>query len=129
MKTVMAQGTFDVLHPGHLFYLRESKKHGDRLVVVVARDSRHPDRKLVFKEDERREMLEALEVVDKAILGSEDDIYETVREFDPEVITLGCDQSHSEQDVRKMAEEATGHDVEIVRIEEKEGYSSSDIKS
>lgn len=130
MKTVMAQGTFDIIHPGHIHYLRESAELGDELVVVVARDSRvgqHKD--LVFDEDERREMLEALEVVDRAVLGSEGDIYATVSDVDPDVITLGYDQSHSEDEVKEMAEKATGHRVEVKRITGKEDYSSSKIKN
>ena len=39
MVTVMAFGTFDVLHPGHHFYLEQARKLGDNLVVVVARDA------------------------------------------------------------------------------------------
>ena len=38
MKWVVATGTFDILHPGHLFYLEESKKLGDELWVIVARE-------------------------------------------------------------------------------------------
>ena len=129
MKKVMAQGTFDVLHPGHLHYFVKSAELGDELVVVIARDSRVEDRKqLHFSEEERKEMVQGLEVVDEAVLGSEGDIYSTVRRIDPDVITLGYDQSHDEEDVREMAEEATGHSVEVERIDEKEGYSSSDIK-
>lgn len=127
----MAQGTFDVLHPGHLHYLKESRELGDKLVVVVARDSRASQgRELYFSEEERREMLESLEVVDRAVLGVEGDIYETVEEIDPDVITLGHDQDHSEEKVRTLAEEATGHEVEIKRISRSEkNYSSSDIKA
>ena len=128
MKTVMAQGTFDVLHPGHIHYLENSKELGDNLVVVVARDSRHDDRGLYFDEDERKEMLNALEVVDEAILGSEGDIYATVEEVDPDVITLGHDQNHSVEEVKELAEKATGHKVEVERISEHGSYSSSDIK-
>lgn len=129
MKTVMAQGTFDVLHPGHIHYLEKSAEFGDELVVVVARDSRVSDRKnLVFDEQERRAILEALEVVDGAILGSEGDIYSTVEEADPDVITLGYDQSHDEAEVKEMAEAATGHEVVVQRISGKRDYSSSEIK-
>lgn len=127
MKTVMAQGTFDILHPGHIHYLRESKKKGEELVVVIARDSRK-DKKLFFSEDERLEMVESLKPVDKAVLGSEGDIYSTVKDVDPDVITLGYDQSHDEKEVKEMAEKATDHRVEIVRISGKEGYSSSNIR-
>lgn len=130
MTKVMAQGTFDVLHPGHIHYLRESAELGDRLVVVVARDSRVSDRKdLVFDEDERRRILEAVEAVDEVILGSEGDIYSTVEEVDPDVITLGYDQSHDEEEVRKMAEDATGHEVRVERISGRGDYASSELKS
>lgn len=129
MKRVMAQGTFDLLHPGHIHYLEKSAELGDKLVVIVARDSRVSDRKdLMFEEQERRKILEALEAVDEAILGSEGDIYSTVEEIDPDVITLGYDQGHDEQEVKQMAEEATGHEVQVKRISGKDGYSSSDIK-
>ena len=67
-------------------------------------------------------------MVDKTVLGSEGDIYSTVEKLDPDVITLGYDQSHEEEEVKEMAENATGHEVEIVRVEEKEGYSSSNIR-
>lgn len=125
----MAQGVFDVLHPGHLHYFRESKKLGDELVVVIARDSRVNGKKdLVFDEDERMQMVEALEMVDNAFLGSEGDIYSTVEKVDPDVITLGYDQDHSKEQVRDMAEGAVGHAVNVERIDGCRDYSSSDIK-
>lgn len=130
MTRIMAQGTFDILHPGHIHYLRQSGELGEELVVVVARDSRLKDRKeLYFSEDERREMLQALEMVDKAVLGSEGDIYSTVEDIDPDIITLGYDQEHDVEEVREMAEKATGHNVKVERIERKENYSSSSIKN
>lgn len=125
----MAQGTFDILHPGHLHYFRESAELGGKLVVVIARDSRVSEKKNVyFDEDERRQMVEALEMVDEAILGSDGDIYSTVEKVDPDIVTLGYDQSHDEEEVRQMAEEATGHKVEIYRISGKDSYSSSNIR-
>jgi FAD synthetase len=130
MRTVMAQGTFDVLHPGHLHYLRESRELGDELVVVVARDSRaSEERELFFGEEERQEMLESLEVVDRAILGVEGDIYETVEKIDPDAITLGHDQDHGEEEVEELARKATGHEVKVERIScSGKEYSSSEIK-
>ncbi|WEL19307.1 adenylyltransferase/cytidyltransferase family protein [Candidatus Nanohalococcus occultus] len=130
MKRVMAQGCFDVIHPGHLHYLEKSADLGDELVVVVARDSRVGDRKkLAFNEDERVEILNALETVDRAVLGSEGDIYSTVKEIDPNVITVGYDQSHETEEVQKLAEDATEHDVKVKRISGKGDYSSSKIKN
>jgi FAD synthetase len=130
MDTVMAQGTFDILHPGHIHYLKEAAEHGDRLVVVVARDNRVQDKKdLQFDEQERQKMLSALEVVDNAVLGSEGDIYSTVTKIDPDTIVLGHDQHHDEQEVKEMAESATGHTVDTKRASGLEGYSSSDLRS
>lgn len=127
MKTVMAQGTFDIIHPGHLHYLEKSRELGDEVIVVIARDSRI-EKDVYFNEDERREIVDSIEHVDKAVLGSEGDIYSTVSEIDPDVITLGYDQSHDEEDVKEMAEKATGHEVEVKRISGREDYSSSDIR-
>lgn len=129
MTIVMAQGTFDILHPGHLQYLEKSAELGDELVVVLSRDSRVKKQKeTYFSEDERREMVGALEVVDQAVLGSEGDIYSTVKQVNPDVITLGYDQDFSVEEVREMAEKATGHEVEVTRIEKKGDYSSTDIR-
>lgn len=127
MTTVMAQGVFDILHPGHLHYFEESKALGDELIVVLARDSRM-DKNTFFSEEERLEMVQALEAVDEAFLGSEGDIYSTVESVDPDIITLGYDQNHDEKQVKLMAEKATGHSVEVKRITEKSGYSSSSIR-
>ena len=129
MTTVLAQGTFDILHPGHLHYLRESASLGDELVVVIARDSRVSDKKDIhFNEDERKKMVKALEVVDRTVLGTEGDIYSTVEKIDPDFITLGYDQEHEKEKVKEMAENVTGREVEVVRISGKNGYSSSKIR-
>lgn len=127
MKTVMAQGVFDLLHPGHLHYLRESREKGDRLIVVIARDSRI-EKDLYFDEEERKEMIEALEVVNEALLGSEESIYDTVKKVNPDVITLGYDQPFDEKEVSEMAEQALGEKVEVTRIGEKPDYSSTSIR-
>lgn len=129
MTRVMAQGTFDILHPGHLHYLQKSAEIGDELVVIISRDSRVKERKgLHFSEDERKEMTQALKPVDKAMLGKEGDIYKTVKEVDPDIITLGYDQNHDEEEVKDMAEKATGHKIEVKRISGLEGYSSRNIR-
>ena len=128
MMTVMAQGVFDILHPGHLHYLKQSKNLGDELVVVIARDSRI-EKDLYFSEAERKEMLEALGIVDQALLGSEESIYDTVEKVDPDIITLGYDQPFDKEEVASMAREASGRKIEVERIEKRSNYSSSDIRN
>ncbi len=128
MTTVMAQGVFDILHPGHLHYLEQSKNLGDELVVVIARDSRI-EKDLYFSEAERKEMLEALGIVDQALLGSEESIYDTVEKVDPDIITLGYDQPFDKEEVASMARKASGRKIEVERIEKRSNYSSSDIRN
>jgi FAD synthetase len=121
MKKVLATGTFDILHPGHLYFLREAKKFGDILYVIVARDKmiRHKP-KPVIPEEQRLEMVKALKPVDHAILGSEEDIFEPVEQINPDVIVLGYDQKFSEEELKKELEKR-GIKVEIVRIGKYEG--------
>ena len=73
---VMATGIFDILHTGHLHFLGEAKKLGNELVVVVARDSTAKKQKHepIMSENMRLEMISALKIVDRAVLGYEDDM-------------------------------------------------------
>ena len=93
MTRVLATGTFDLLHPGHLLYLERSKKLGDELVVIVARDVnvKHKPKPIVT-EDQRLKMVQALKVVDQAILGDEKDLFRPIEQLRPDIITLGFDQ-------------------------------------
>lgn len=132
MRRVMAQGTFDIVHPGHLHYLRESARLGDELHVVISRDSRMQSRKDLFMDDEsRREVVEALEMVDSARLGSEGSIFDSVQTIKPAVITIGYDQQF---DLDQLADELVNAgypDIEVTRISEYTGEgirSSSDVK-
>jgi FAD synthetase len=93
LTRVLATGTFDILHPGHLLYLGRSKELGDELVVIVARDVnvKHKPKPIV-PEDQRLKMVQALKVVDLAILGDEKDILQPIVQLKPDIITLGFDQ-------------------------------------
>jgi FAD synthetase len=93
MTRVLATGTFDILHPGHLLYLEKSKELGDKLVVIVARDVnvKHKPKPIV-PEDQRLKMVQALKIVDLAILGNEKDIFKPIEQLQPDIITLGFDQ-------------------------------------
>lgn len=100
MVRVMATGVFDILHPGHLHYLQESKKLGDELVVVVATDNTVRKRKHepITPEKMRLEMVASLKPVDKAVLGRDGaDMYSIVQELKPDIITIGYDQPFDEK--------------------------------
>ena len=95
MKKVMCAGTFDIIHPGHLYYLSEAKKYGDRLVVVVARDEtaeKIKGKRPLNNERKRLEAIRMLDVVDEAVLGNTGNIFQIVEEIKPDAIALGYDQ-------------------------------------
>lgn len=131
MTRIMAQGTFDLLHPGHLHYLRASAALGDELFVVIARDSRmEGERTPVMPEDARREMVDALEMVDRAVLGSEASIFDSVERLSPDVITLGHDQDHDVEELLDSLERHGFGGIEVVRVGGYEGEiaSSTEIR-
>lgn len=97
MTRVLATGTFDILHPGHIAYLEEAKTLGDELFVIVARDVNVKHKpKPVVPEDQRLRMVRALKIVDEAMLGSESDIFAPLLQIKPDIIALGYDQHFNE---------------------------------
>ena len=97
MTHVIAQGTFDLLHPGHVHYLRDAKAFGDRLTVIVARRENVTHKEPpILPNRQRRDMVAALEMVDDARVGHAEDIFAPIEELEPDVIALGHDQHHDE---------------------------------
>ncbi|MDR2854787.1 MAG: FAD synthase [Methanomicrobiales archaeon] len=113
---VVATGTFDLLHPGHLYYLQESRALGDELHVIVARDKNvlHKPAPIV-PEMQRLVMVSALSLVTSARLGDPMDMMRPIEEIQPDIITLGCDQHFSEQDLEQRLK-ARGISARVVRI-------------
>jgi FAD synthetase len=126
---VVATGTFDILHPGHLFYLEESRRLGDELFVIVARDAnvRHKPKPIV-PEDQRLKMVAALEPVDHAVLGDLHDMFRPIEEIRPAVITIGFNQ-HFDEDDLKAELKARNLPSDVVRIGKYSGdtYCSSSL--
>ena len=125
MKRVVATGTFDLLHPGHLYYLDESRSLGDELFVIVARDAnvRHKP-KPVINEDQRLKMVAALKPVDYAVLGDLHDMFRPIREIKPAIITIGFNQHFDEEKIKGDLL-TRGINSEVVRISQYPGDSCS----
>jgi FAD synthetase len=109
MTTVLAAGVFDLLHYGHIRYLEEAKKAGGpgaRLVVIVARDEtvkRQKGTEPIIPEDQRRAVIEALKVVDEALLGFEDiDLDRVLQQVKPDIVVVGHDQKAIKAQVEKI---------------------------
>ena len=102
----MATGTFDIIHPGHGYYLEESKKIGGKqcssLVVVVARDATVDQGRefLLLTKNRGLEVVKMLKPVDEAYLGSENDMFKVVEQIKPDIITLGSDQKYNLSDLK-----------------------------
>ena len=116
MKRVVATGTFDIIHPGHLYYLEQSKKLGDELYVIVARDAnvKHKPQPII-PEEQRRRIVAALRCVDHAILGDRTDMFHPIEVIHPAVITIGFNQ-HFDEEKLKQQLSSRGLSPHIVRI-------------
>lgn len=130
MTRAVAFGTFSLIHPGHIYYLSTAKSLADELIVVVARDStvRKVKGRNLVPEKQRREVIEALKPVDKAVLGNEGDRYKIIEELDPDILVLGSD---NEIDLSRLTHELAkrGLNPKIVQISKAKGtlYKSSKL--
>jgi rfaE bifunctional protein nucleotidyltransferase chain/domain len=92
---VLTNGAFDLLHVGHVRYLRAAAKLGDILVVAVNDDDsvrrlKGTDRP-VFPLEERMELVASLEGVGYVVSFGEDDVREVIRSLKPDVHAKGTD--------------------------------------
>lgn len=109
---VMTFGTFDLVHIGHIKFLEEAKKLGGKnseLIVVISRDTtakRIKKQAPIFSEEERKNVIQALKPVDKAILGYKGaDMLRIVEENKPDIIVLGYDQRIEPEEFQKLKQE------------------------
>ena len=122
MVRVMATGVFDLLHPGHIYFLSEAGKLGDELIVVVARDTtaRKFKHEPITSEESRVKMVNALKPVARAVLGHEGNIYDILDEIRPDVIAIGYDQIHNEERILEECRRR-GLRTKVVRLPRIEG--------
>jgi len=119
IRVVFIGGGFELIHYGHVYTISKARSLGDVLVVSVARDStirKRKDREPLISEDDRVRLLSSLREVDAAILGVEGDIYVTLQRVKPDVVALGYDQYHMEDDVRREAKRR-GMKLRVVRLD------------
>lgn len=129
MKKVLVFGTYDIFHPGHVFFLKEARKYGGILNVVVALDAtvmKVKGKLPTNKESDRLARIKNLDYVDKAYLGKKGDKYAIIEELKPDVIVLGYDQNSFTGGLKEMLNKKK-LDVEVVRI--KKSYKADMYKS
>jgi len=132
MTTAMAFGTFDLLHPGHLSYLKQAKGMGERLVVVVATDlnvEKGKGKKPVNNQEERRKKVGKIVFVDEAIIGEEKDLLKIIEKTKPEIIALGYDQKPGEEELaKKFLKRGIGAKIVRLKPYKEKIYKSSKIR-
>jgi D-glycero-beta-D-manno-heptose 1-phosphate adenylyltransferase len=128
-KTVVfTNGVFDLLHPGHVRYLRAARAEGDALVVAVNSDrsvraNKGPGRPLT-PESERAEIVAALDGVDGVLIFDQETPHAVISRLQPDVLVKGADWP-ADQIVGRDVLEARGG--RVVRIPVEAGYSTSSM--
>lgn len=116
-KITLANGCFDLLHVGHVRYLRAAKELGGRLVVAINSDDSvrnlKGDGRPVMPAEERAEILAALSDVDAIVIFPEPDVRPLIREIRPEIQAKGTDYTTDSVPERDVVI-ACGGRVEIV---------------
>lgn len=122
-KVIFTNGCFDILHKGHIEYLRASKKLGGKLIVGLNSDK--SVRKLkgfgrpVNNQYDRRAVLQSIGCVDQVIIFDEDTPYDLIKELKPDIITKGGDYT---------PDMVVGNDLaEVVIIPYLNGYSTTKV--
>ncbi len=120
MVRVMASGVFDLIHPGHIDYLKQAKSYGDHLIVVIANDDtvRRNKHEPVTPDVMRAKIVEALKPVDEVIIGGNGDMLDTVAKVRPDMIVLGYDQHFDEKKLESELESKGFKGLKVVRATE-----------
>ena len=124
MTIVFTNGCFDVLHRGHIEYLKKSRELGTRLIVGLNSDASvrrlKGDSRPINNQDDRRAMLLALRFVDQVEIFEEDTPLELIMRVNPDIITKGGDY---------LPDQVVGYNLasETVIIPFLDGYSSTRI--
>lgn len=134
MKTVMVFGTFDIFHEGHKSFLRQAKKYGSYLIVIVARDKtvgKLKKKKPVNSEQYRIKKIKESGLADKVMLGNLGDKYRVIKRYKPAIICLGYDQRFFVRGLKKKLKEYKLEKTEIIRLKayKPEIYKSSKLKN
>jgi FAD synthetase len=118
-KKVLVAGTFDILHPGHIFLINEAIKLGEVYVIVATDKNRERYTGLlpIIPEDQRLEVIKSLKNVKEAKLGRNDkDILLIVAEINPDIILLGPNQRFEIDDLKKsLQKKGLGH-IKVKRL-------------
>ncbi len=116
-KKVLVAGTFDLLHPGHIFLINEAAKLGEVHVIVATDKNRERFKGVapIVLEEQRLEVIKSIKNVKEAMIGRKDnDTIQIVADINPDIILLGPDQKY-DIDILKNKLKEKGLDHIIVK--------------
>lgn len=117
-KTVVIFGVFDGIHEGHLSFIKDAKKEGNRLVAIVARDGMVKELKgklPKYNEVDRINSLLEVPDVDLVLLGDpKKETYNTLKEVIPDVVYLGYDQNELKENIEMVIKNGKLPEMEIL---------------
>jgi rfaE bifunctional protein nucleotidyltransferase chain/domain len=127
-RVVFTNGVFDLVHPGHVRYLRDARALGDALIVGVnsdrsARANKGPHRP-INGEHERAEVLAALAVVDVVVIFDEETPHEIISRIQPDLLVKGADWGPDNIVGRDVVEARGGR---VVRVDLAPGFSTTKL--
>jgi D-beta-D-heptose 7-phosphate kinase/D-beta-D-heptose 1-phosphate adenosyltransferase len=127
-EVVFTNGCFDILHVGHIRYLRKARSLGDILVVGLNTDRSvrqiKGEKRPIVPQGERAEVLAALEFVDYVVLFDEPDPFALIEKVKPTILVKGADWPKDKIIGRDVVEKAGGR---VVRIPLVQGASSTGV--
>jgi len=126
---VTTNGSFDILHLAHINLIEKAKKEGDILIVLINSDDSirklKGEKKPIVPENERAEMLAALECVDYVVIFDEDNPLSLIEKIKPQKHVKGG--SWDEERIRAEKELLAKWNGEFKNFELEEGYSTTNI--
>lgn len=118
-KKVLVAGTFDIIHPGHIFLFNEAAKIGDVYVIVATDNNRelYSGERPIIPEQQRLEVVKNIKNVKEARLGrSDNDTLKTVEEINPDIILLGPDQKYDLNTLKEGLKKKGLNHIEVKRM-------------
>jgi D-glycero-beta-D-manno-heptose 1-phosphate adenylyltransferase len=127
-RIVLSNGNFDLLHVGHVRYLRGAKELGGRLIVAINSDESvrklKGDGRPVMPAEERAEIVAALAVVDAVVIFPELDVRALIREIRPDIQAKGTDYAEDSVPERDTVIEYGGR---VAIVGDPKDHSTSEI--
>jgi D-glycero-beta-D-manno-heptose 1-phosphate adenylyltransferase len=127
-RIVLANGNFDLLHVGHVRYLRGAKELGGKLVVAINSDASvrvlKGEARPIMPEEERAEIVAALSDVDAVVIFPELDVRALIRELRPDIQAKGTDYTAETVPERDVVGEYGGR---VAIVGDAKDHSTSEI--